>query len=72
MKEKVSKIFKDLKEGKLSFEKAEQQVLDLFDVSQQSELLMSFLDELIEDIEDNNPQLAELRRKKLKELINCA
>ena len=33
MKEKVSKIFKDLKEGKLSLEKAEQQVLDLFVVS---------------------------------------
>ena len=30
MEEKVSKIFKDLKEGKLSLELAEQQVLDLF------------------------------------------
>lgn len=33
MKEKVSRIFKDLKEGKLSLEKAEQQVWDLFAVS---------------------------------------
>jgi len=33
MKEKVSKIFKDLKEGKLSLELAEQRVLDLFAVS---------------------------------------
>ena len=33
MKEKVSKIFKNIKEGKLSLEKAEQQVLDLFGVS---------------------------------------
>jgi len=33
MKEKVSKIFNDLKEGKLSLELAEQQVLDLFSVS---------------------------------------
>ena len=33
MEEKVSKIFKNLKEGKLSLELAEQQVLDLFAVN---------------------------------------
>ena len=43
MEEKVLKIFKDLKEGKLSLELAEQRVLDLFAVMQRSEQLIGFL-----------------------------
>ena len=42
MEEKVLKIFKDLKEGKLSLELAEQRVLDLFAVSNRREQLIAF------------------------------
>ena len=71
MKVETYKLFLDVEQGNLTPEEAQTKLLNLFNVSQRSKLLMSFIDELIDDISDNNPQLAELRRKRLKELINC-
>lgn len=45
--EKLSEILKDLEQGKISADNAEEQVLRLFNVSGRSELLVDFCEKVI-------------------------